>query len=145
MVWSDGETQVVATSSGDQELGTQDDWIVTDDGPNGDPTVVQVISGADPSFDPTTAVQFRDGVHFAFQSVVVPAGGRAILMHFASQNADETAALASAEAILGLQGSALSGLSPEERAAIVNFGAFPDAGALVSDLLVQLISMISNR
>jgi hypothetical protein len=125
---SDDGTQVLGTSSGDLELDAQDDWLVTDDGPAGDPTIVQVVSGADSPLGPTAAEQLGDDVRFTFQDMTVPAGGRVILMHFASQNVDEETALASAGAIVALQGSTLAGMSQQERAAVVNFRASLEGG-----------------
>ena len=123
---SDDATQVVGTSSGDLLFRADDDWIVTDDGPSGDPTVAHVFSAPGASVEPTEAQQFFDDVRFAFH-LTIPAGGRAIILHFASQRPDQPTGLTSAEALRDLQGGALSGLSPEERDAIVNFPAFLDA------------------
>jgi hypothetical protein len=126
---SDDDTEVVGTSSGDLVLRRNDDWIVTDDGPLDDPTVAQIFSGPGAAIEPIEAVQLPprvDFFRFTFE-LAIPAGGRAILMHFASQSTDPSTALASAAAIRALKGSALSGLSPEEREAIVNFAAFADA------------------
>ena len=91
---------------------------LTDDADgSGDPTVVHAFSGPEAARQPdsaSTTAPGGDSVSFGFE-VTVPARGRAIVMHFASQNADRAAAAASAERLRRLAGSALEGLSAASR------------------------------
>ncbi len=123
-------TQLVLTSDGDQAFERSDDFIITDDADGaGDPTVVHAFSGPFAEIEPIsvyTNAPGREEVRFAF-NVEVPDGGRAIIMHFASQNDDRANAEAGAHTLVGLEGSTLSGLSAAEMNEVVNFFGFPDS------------------
>jgi len=128
---SRGDTEIIHTSSGDQSLAVNDDYIITDDQDGtGTPTMVHVFSGPDAELEPSelesylSSYYYRMGYDF---DVTIPAGERRIVMHFASQNSNRTAAHASATALHYLQGRALTGLTPDEQADIVNFVAYPDS------------------
>ena len=127
---SDSSTQLVATSDGDLAFTVADDYLITDDSSNGggDPSMTHVFSGPGAVLEPSsvTASVPGDNITYTF-NVLVPAGERVILMHFASQNSNRSVAQASADALLALQGSALNGLDAAEQADIVNFSAFPDS------------------
>ena len=122
---SDFSTQLIATSSGDLIFNTLDDWIITDDASNGggDPTMVHAFSCPGATLEPSilfTSAPGDDVIQYTF-NVNVPANGRVIIMHFASQNQDQTVAAASALHLANLQGSTLSGLSSDEKADVVNY------------------------
>jgi 5-hydroxyisourate hydrolase-like protein (transthyretin family) len=116
-------TQIITTSTGDQNFNAADDYIITDDNSDGTgtPTMAHVFSGAYAEVEPTVAELYGTSqIRLTFE-VTIPAGERRIIMHFASQNSNQTIAAASADALHCLAGSALTGLSPEEQADIVNF------------------------
>ena len=128
---SQEDTEIIQTSSGDQSLAANDDYIITDDEDGtGTPTMVHVFSGANAEVEPSemesylSSYYYRMGYYF---DVTIPAGERRIVMHFASQNANRADAHASATALHCLQGRALSGLTPDEQEDIINFVAFPDS------------------
>lgn len=121
-------TQVITTSTGNQNFNAADDYIVTDDNSDGTgtPTMVHVFSGAYAEVEPSVAELYGTSqIRLTFE-VTIPAGERRIIMHFASQNSNQTIAAAGADALHYLQGSALAGLSPDEQADIVNFNAYVD-------------------
>lgn len=124
---SDSGTQLVRTSSGDASFTTADDYLVTDDADGfGDPTVAHVFSDAGATLQPISVSSNvpGDSVRYEFD-LLVPAGGTAIVMHFAVQAPDRAEAIAQAEALRALEGGATSGLSGPERSAIANFGLAP--------------------
>jgi len=128
---SRGDTEIIHTSSGDQSLAADDDYIITDDEDGaGTPTMVHVFSGPNAEVEPSemesylSSYYYRMGYYF---DVTIPAGERRIVMHFASQNSSRADAHAGAAALHCLQGRALAGLSPDEQMDIVNFVAFADS------------------
>jgi len=129
---SDGGTVLVATSSSDAVFDTGDDWLVTDDAEDGgrDPSMAHVIGTPRAAIRPSrvfTNAPGDDEFEYEFE-VTVPANGRAIVMHFAVQNANRADALAQAEALrLRRAGRALFGMSLDEREAVLNMLAFPDS------------------
>lgn len=95
---SDGGTQIVITSSGDAVLTVDDDYLVTDDFDlGGDPTVTHVFSGPGAAIEPSaaSATAGLDDTRVPFQ-LEVPAGGRAIVLHFAGQSSSQEQAVAGA-------------------------------------------------
>jgi len=130
---SDSQTVVVGTSDGNTTFTATDDYLVTDDAGDGtgDPTVAHIFSGPRAAVEPFavfTNAPGDDDVQLSFRLELAP-GQRAIVMHFATQSASRALALAGAEALRGLLGSARVGLSPAEQTEIVNFFALPDADA----------------
>jgi hypothetical protein len=126
---SDSGTVLVTTSSGDAVFDTSDDFILTDDSDGfGDPSLAHVFSGPGAAVEPSQVVSNApfDTLSYTFP-VTVPAGGRVIVMHFASQNPNRATALTNAGRIHRLEGAALDGMSRDEQADVVNFRAFPDA------------------
>ncbi|MEZ6062667.1 MAG: CARDB domain-containing protein [Planctomycetaceae bacterium] len=119
---SDADTRVVSTSSGDTLFDTDDDWIVTDDNVanGGDSAVAHVISapgGVRPDF------AFRsgaDGIAYEWNLQLQP-GETQIIMHFGVQDPDSAIAASTAAGLANLQGDALTGMTPDEIAAAVNF------------------------
>ncbi|RLB20592.1 MAG: hypothetical protein DRG71_09520, partial [Deltaproteobacteria bacterium] len=124
---------IVQTSTGDDIFTPEDKYIINDDEDgSGRPAVLHVFSGENALSFPTMAeytgsyYQSYDYLQYAFD-ITVPAGERAIIMHFASKNTTRGDALASARHLYCLQGSALNGLSEDEKADIVNFVAVTDS------------------
>jgi len=119
---SDGGTVIVSTSSGDTTVDNGDRFIVSDDASNGggDPTLAHVFAGPNGTVSPASVTAPIGRINFSFD-VEVPAQGRAILMHFASQNADRTVAQTSADDLFNLRGEALRGMTVEEFQDVVNF------------------------
>jgi len=139
---SDDSTDMVATSSGDLIFNTLDDWIITDDDDNGgdDPTMVHAMSCPGATLNPSIlfaealpGANGDDSIEYTY-NVNVPANGRVIIMHFASQNQNQAVAAASALHLVNLQGSTLSGMSSGELADVVNYDCFSVAvgGELLS-------------
>ncbi|MCB1875956.1 MAG: carboxypeptidase regulatory-like domain-containing protein [Chromatiales bacterium] len=127
---SDSGTILVATSDGDASFTANDDYLITDDSDgSGDPTMAHVFSAPGAVLEPFsvfTNAPGNDDINYTF-SFSVPAGGRVIIMHFASQNADRAAAAVSADALRQLQGGALTGMSEAELADVANFPVFTDS------------------
>ncbi len=124
-----GPITVVATSSGDDHLDADDDFVVAHDLFNGPQAVIAyTFSGPFAPVEPTAAVldpAEPDVITYSFD-VTVPAGRRVIVLHFASQHRTRAAALAGAARLRALRGQALANLTAPERADIVNFLPFPD-------------------
>ncbi len=119
---SDGSTVIVSTSDSDASFEATDTWIVSDDlsDGGGDPSLAHVIAGNNVNIPPS-AVSSPTGLLSYTYDVVVPANGRAIIMHFASQNSNRSAALSSAGFLVGLGSGTLNGISSQEIQDIVNF------------------------
>lgn len=126
-------TEILETSSGNRVFDTNDHYIVTDDADGaGKPAMVHVFAGRGA---PVAVSEVGINTNNIYQSntfnysfnVNIPAYGRVILMHFASQNASRADALASADNLYCLLGSTLAGLSQEEMDDIVNFLPVPDS------------------
>jgi hypothetical protein len=126
-----GGVSPFATSSGDAALDGTDTFVVLDDedgdwyardplAPHRPPLVV--IAGTD------HGVLSRDdaGLTYASAQLTLAPGARASLLHFVSLQADRARALASAERLARLPPEALSGLTPEDAAAVVNFAVPAD-------------------
>ena len=82
-----------------------------------------------------------DHVTYEWSSVTVPPGGMVAYMHFVTQQTSRSSAAASAERLVQLPPEALSGLSPEEAAAVRNF-AVPAQSALAP---LSLTGTITGR
>ncbi len=124
------DTLIVQTSSGDPTYTAEDDWIVTDDLDGfGTPAVGHVFHSANGLVTPSAVSTTAPGsnlVTFTYE-LTVPPSGTVILMHFGIQAFDRTTALATADRLMRLGGSALDGLAPAERDTIVNFFPYLDA------------------
>src|SRR5262249_25256610 len=121
---SDGQESTasgfIATSSGDKTFTAADDWIVTDDQPGGDPTLLHVIGNPGAAQRPPS-VSFPAGDLFYAWTLSLQPGETKIIMHFASQNPDQATALAKAPLLDLLPPGALAGMTALERAQVVNF------------------------
>lgn len=119
---SDAATVIVTTSDGDALVENTDLYIVSDDASNGagDPTLAHVFGDPNGSVAPLSVNAPLGLIDYTFR-IEVPANDRVILMHFASQNANRTVAMTSAEDLINLRGEALRGLTIEEFQDIINF------------------------
>lgn len=134
-----GENQyfVGATSSGDSVVdastpATADQWaslVVSGqdsyyDFNSGTPLGF-VFSGPGAQTPANTAsfsyVQSVPTLNYGWNSVTVPAGGSVVLMHFVSEQANNSAATASSQRLVQLPPEALNGLSATELSEIANF------------------------
>ena len=125
-------TQVIATSTGDLALGQRDRYVVLDDVDGaGLPTFALVTGGIGGRLVDRLALEIGDAGarnRIAHEHrLVLGTGERVMLVTFGVQAVDQATAIAQAEALMRGQGSAWSGLSTDERNAIVNAFAFPDA------------------
>jgi hypothetical protein len=118
---SDGNTVIVSTSDGDAAVEASDRWVVTDDTVDGggDPSLAHVFAGPGGGVQPVVTTPL--GSILYTYDVTVPATGRAIVMHFDSQNANRAAAISSAGTLVTLGGRTLDGIATEELTDIVNF------------------------
>jgi protocatechuate 3,4-dioxygenase beta subunit len=117
---------VYGTGNGDLEFDTSDAFVTRLNADSSLPAVAFVLAGAPPALNPVRAgLDDEFGVYFSYEITLAP--GQAVsLMRFVVPAADAATAQALAESLAALtEPEALSGLSPEERAAIVNFGAQP--------------------
>ncbi|MFM9024703.1 MAG: CARDB domain-containing protein [Planctomycetaceae bacterium] len=117
---SDGGTRLIGVSSGASTFGATDDWIVTDDGPGGDPAMLHVVAGPGAAIRPSSAGLSGDSLTYGFPLTLAP-GQTRIVMHFAAQNVDQPTALAKGPLLAALPSAALAGLSSTDLEAIVNF------------------------
>ncbi|MEP7012168.1 MAG: hypothetical protein ABJC13_17740 [Acidobacteriota bacterium] len=124
-----GAVQILSTSSGDAAFDRADHWLSLDDDDGGvgdvQPPVALAFAGPGARLSADEATQKPSLTTFAYE-LRIPAGGKAIVMHFLTQQGERAAATAKAADLTHLRGSARSGLEPDEPAAIVNFFAFAD-------------------
>jgi hypothetical protein len=121
-------TRLLATSDGDAVVTKDDRWVTADDQFQPQRAVAAVIfQGAESAYPADLAgTGFQPDRPFAeWTNVTIPAGGRAILMHFAVQQLDSASAIATAERLALAPSEAIADLSAEDRAAIVNFAVPP--------------------
>lgn len=118
---SDGNSIIVRTSDGDTAIEPVDFYVVTDDTSNGggDPSLAHVYAGPNASVTPVVTAPLGSIIYT--YDVTVPANSRVILLHFDSQNANRTVAIASADYLLGLGDGTLDGMSVEDLQDVVNF------------------------
>ncbi len=135
---SDSSTRLIATSSGDLALGTDDAWFATDDTDgSGDPSLVHLFQGGPTSgalVSATTATLSTDSIDISFD-VNVPAGGRAAVLTWALQYPNQMTAQAEATRLLELPDDAIVGLE-EYAADVVNFslGSYTEPCVGVAEL-----------
>ncbi|MFN3200918.1 MAG: lectin-like protein [Bradymonadia bacterium] len=120
---------LIADSDGSSAVDIADQWLITDDGQDGEgePSMLHYVWGADAAVQPSVLTQNEDDLDWTY-TVLVPANSRVVLMHFASQNANNADAQAQIAMLEELSSDyALVALSDDIRADIVNFNAFDDA------------------
>lgn len=117
---SDFGTVLRSTSSGDTALTVADAWFNTDDGGLYDPPLAHVLQGTSGAVRATSVSLVGDQMSYSY-SVPVPAGGRAVIMHFAVQQTTSEAAQADARYLVDAPDDALLG-ADEWVDDIVNFG-----------------------
>ena len=118
---SDGNTLIISTSDGDTAIEPTDFWVVTDDTSNGggDPSLAHVYAGPGSSITPVVTAPLGR-IAYTY-SVTVAANSRAVIMHFDSQNANRTVAIASANNIVALGAGTMDGLNVQDIQDVVNF------------------------
>ncbi|MCA9541309.1 MAG: hypothetical protein KC620_20550, partial [Myxococcales bacterium] len=117
---------LVADSSGDARVDAADDWsLENDDFSAGNPVSGAVWSDGAARLQPTTVVR-NFSVTTATFAVHVPAGGEVRLMSLMAQHADEATALANMAAIAALPEEATFGMTPEQRASVLNLAVAVD-------------------
>jgi hypothetical protein len=126
-----GPWTIDTTSSGDADLDTGDGYITMSSGDPRSPAMAWVIAGAGPRATRHETLTSTSGEWTWFWDdgqLTVPAHGKAILMRFAVQRpaGDLQAARDQALALMTLTDpEALTGMTPADRAAIVNFAVNP--------------------
>ncbi|MBI5756543.1 MAG: putative metal-binding motif-containing protein, partial [Nitrospirae bacterium] len=111
-------------------VDTGNTYAVTYDGGRSDPSLAHVFGGMVRGVD-VSQVQFIDGnnvIYYQWDGISIAAGETRCIMHFAIQREpyDEAGAMSQAEALVNLTyPNALSGMSAEERACVVNFAIPP--------------------
>ena len=127
---SDGSERFNMTSSGDSTVTTADNWLITDDSTagtsGGDPVVTHVVAGDGARVRPSS---FSGGsgagaVSYSYNLTLAP-GETQIIMHFASQAANQATALTRAPELAATRLGTLDGLSALEKTAIQNFRVDP--------------------
>jgi hypothetical protein len=118
---SDGSTQVIATSSGDLNVATDDSWILTDDSSDGsgDPAVGHLFYGPG-SLTPSSINRSGDDITWSFPISVAP-GEMVSLMSFAVQNFNRASAEATIRRIADLEVGTLDAFPIDAATAIQNW------------------------
>jgi hypothetical protein len=120
---SDDKTFVFATSDGDDQVETGDEWIGTDDGDGtGSPAIIHYIHGPD-GLQPTSVEVSGDNIAWTY-NITVPAGQTIRLAYFTIVSETRAGAVAAARnlaAATGFRGSAAAFLSTEELNSLANF------------------------
>ncbi|MCA9262595.1 MAG: lamin tail domain-containing protein [Planctomycetales bacterium] len=117
---SDGNTNLVGTSSGDSNFTPDDHWIVTDDDDNTNDPVVTHLFGDGKSLGAAQTSFSGDDVSFQFDLSLSP-GETKIVMHFASQADTRATALATVLELEQLRLDTLKGISAVELSQLANF------------------------
>ncbi|HVR76298.1 MAG TPA: hypothetical protein VMT52_18360, partial [Planctomycetota bacterium] len=124
-----GPGEVVATGSGDLQLGADDEFYVVRLGGEASPHVGLYLHNAGSELKPLAA-RFQGGFFRVTYSVEVPARGRAALCHFASFSPNPT----DVEEVLGLirdqDSRVFAGLKDDELAILANFSIDSDRDGL---------------
>ena len=134
---SDGSERFITTSSGDATVSVADNWLITDDSnpgtSGGDPVVTHVLAGTDGRIRPATFTRSGENVNYSYNLSLAP-GQTQIVMHFASQAANQPTAVARAPVLAALGLGALNGMSSAEKSAVMNFNVG------TSDFLLQVVA-----
>ncbi len=120
-------TRRVADSAAPAGLRPDDDWFLLDDDVDGDGALAlgHAYSGPRAAVEPDAPT--LDGAAYGFGwTVTVPPGEQVALLHFAIQRVDRLDGTDSLERLRRLEGDALTGLTPAEQAAVVDFVAYLD-------------------
>lgn len=151
---SDSATRIIATSSGDKILGTDDFWVVSDDDdgtfpfPNSDPTLAHIFGGPNARLG-VSAVSLppsgSDNLSYRWNNLTIPPGQTIILMHFASQAATQPSATAAAQRLVQLPPEAIAGLSSDEIANIQNFAVPPDGTSPLDPLVPPQLGTVTGQ
>ena len=119
---SDSGTIIDSTSSGDLVWGTNDDWIVTDDGDGaGDPTVIHVVANPYGQIRQSAVRYSTDFISYDYNVALAP-GQTKIVMHFGAQNLNRSIARTNAVFLTNLGAGTLDLMTASEINQVVNFG-----------------------
>ncbi|HEY6871526.1 MAG TPA: carboxypeptidase regulatory-like domain-containing protein [Geobacteraceae bacterium] len=133
---------VISTSSGDNQLdvadpASRDTWAVVDDSNAAQPPAVALVWGGEGATPPTSAsfsASAPANLQATWQGITVQPGQTVALLHFVVQQTSRDAAQTAAQRLMQLPPEALSGISGEELAAIVNFAPPADGTSLLEAL-----------
>ncbi len=131
---SGSSTRVIATSSGDLIFNDLDDYLMTHSFVgSSSPRVGHLFANLTADVLPEAASLVNDLETLRYE-IEVPAGERLIFLHFASQSADDAAALEQIDRLHRRVGGALDGMLRHQQLDVVNLVAFPDTdGDLLTD------------
>ena len=129
--------RIGATSSGGAALSPSDQWFVTEGSQSQPLAAAEVYAGPGgvPSFTEAFGGGFDLSATLRWGAVTVAPGGRAIFLHFTAQQADPSAAVATAARLVQLPAEALVGLSAADAADIRNFTVPADLSSTAEPLL----------
>ena len=141
-------TRFVATSDGDATLTNADRWFTTDRpalaGSPNDAIVFQGPGAPLAVADAGVTTSFVVAPFVRWNGLTVPAGGRAIIMHFAAAPLEAAASRAVAERLAQAPPEALAGLSPADIAAIRNFAIPADGSSSVTPFATVSGRVLAN-
>jgi uncharacterized delta-60 repeat protein len=142
---SDAATSVFATSDGDANVETSDQWIGTDDGDGtGTPAIIHYVSGP-AGLRPTSVLASGDNIEWTY-SLTVPAGQTVRLAYFtiaATTRAEAEAAAAALVTSAGFGAEAAAFLTPEEVASLANM-QFSQANRAPTDVGLSSSTIAEN-
>ncbi len=117
----------VVTSSGDAQLTSADDFIaLRDTSVPTRPVLLHVFAGNDQRRQGTSLASQNGRLWQAEYQVSVPAGGRRVVMHFATLEGSSESALVMADKLRRLRDVGLDNLDADVAGKVVNFFAFYD-------------------
>lgn len=122
---ADTDTEIMADSSDDGVVSAADDWFIVDD-PESDPAVLFgddpvvgfIFANADAAVRPGSVGLATDVFSYVFP-LVIPPGGRQMVLHYAAQHADVESALVNVADIAAFPD--LTGIEDAERQDVVNW------------------------
>lgn len=140
---SDSSTQVIATSSGDLNVATDDGWILTDDSSNGsgDPAVGHLFYGLG-ALTPSSIDRSVDNITWSFPISVAP-GETVSLMSFAVQDFNRASAEATIRRIADLGVGTLDAFPIDAATTIQNWSlsvAVPFEFNVVNPTTLQILT-----
>ena len=119
---SDGNTEIVTTSDGNDTLEVGDCFIVTDDADgSGSPSLAHVFSRLDGAHKADAMSLMGDELTYVWTGITLNPGQTVVYMHFAVQAFNRVGAIAAAETLISPPPEALWGVSADEMGQIENF------------------------
>jgi hypothetical protein len=132
---ADRSTNVLLTSNGDRLFTAADGWVAVGSSSTTSSTLPSSVvnAGERGRVRPIDASLHVDEYVFEYE-VVVPAGGRVAVMHFASKSVEPRGAVTSARSLVGLAGRAEEGLKSPLGRSILNFSLDADRDGIPDDV-----------